>query len=86
VSVVVRRKSRRRSVTLCDGTPHAPGWRSGSTALWAFGYDALARLFGCSVAHARALVSAGRVDPRSLESVARYWASSARRPLAGKAA
>lgn len=58
--------TRRRHVTLCDGTPVR-----GRHRLWAFGYESLASLTGLSVGTLRNMVSAGTLDPSDLASVAR---------------
>lgn len=61
-------------VTLCEFTPESTGKLGGrGPALWAFGFEALAKLLGISVEACRRAVREGRLDPSDLEMVCESW-------------
>ena len=61
-------------VTLCEGTPESTGKLGGrGPRLWAFGYEALAKLFGMTEGAVRQAVYDGRLDPSDLEAVCQSW-------------
>ena len=61
-------------VTLCEHTPESTGKLGGrGPKLWAFGYEALAKLFGMTEGAVRQAVYDGRLDPADLEMVCESW-------------
>ena len=62
----------KRTVTLCERTPTSQQAGRGPE-LWAFGYRALAKLFGMTEGAVRQAVHQGRLDPSDLEAVCQSW-------------